>query len=605
MKYLLDTNTCIRYMNGRSDELITANDERPQSMPEKYENVCSWKEFETFVKQGILAWGMLEGATVRHKTDGNGKIEFRSGISDFDVIYESGKRKGPYRFERYSAGRCFDQIEISEDLAALIRQHRETHETILSLIRISEQAQSDHVGEERPHPELDEQDICLALEWIDAPEITENVTPINITQTAIIAKYGRHPQLGRVLSARAAEKAALTFYRCHGFEVEDVSIEQILHLDRPDKSEWRNHDFTVDGRPMDVKNARRSEQNRNTYVEHCVPRFKCNRHNQAVTIVGVVSNYLWPSSILQPTNAPCHTSITILGETDWRMIQSLKSEFERPGFLEIDASRSVGDPHQFLPPWIFDYRGGFYRERDRALGQASQAPIPDYELWQKMVSSFELPTGNIVPVLIASGANVQSYGEKQVFRTWERAFIQKVESWRSRIGLSLPFLYCTLLTHFLETVSSSGRIADYHPNEYTRLLFFHPERPKRPLFIYDPLDTIDALIHVLVTLWESERANIGDYHVFRLRGLNILQGKHEAKDSQWKTLVAYCGGWGKDRHKCGYAPLVLGNSAHCPECGRLICPECDFCSKSCQRWRQQDLYSLEIEEWSLWDDLSF
>jgi cold shock CspA family protein len=75
----------------------------------------------------------------------------------------------------------------------------------------------------------------------------------------------------RMLSARAAEIAAMTFYRDQGCEVEDVAIGQISRSSQ----DWLTHDLLVDGAvAIDIKNSRCPPNNKVFYVEHTVPKFK-------------------------------------------------------------------------------------------------------------------------------------------------------------------------------------------------------------------------------------------------------------------------------------------------------------------------------------------
>ena len=65
----------------------------------------------------------------------------------------------------------------------------------------------------------------------------------------------------RMLSARLAELAAISFFSELGDETSDVSITQ---LDGP--GDWLTHDLVTNGRPIDVKNARAFSSNPSRYV---------------------------------------------------------------------------------------------------------------------------------------------------------------------------------------------------------------------------------------------------------------------------------------------------------------------------------------------------
>lgn len=118
-------------------------------------------------------------------------------------------------------------------------------------------------------------------------------------------------------------------------------------------------------------------------------------------------------------------------------------------------------------------------------------------------------------------------------------------------------------------------VSDFNPDKYRRFLCY--KGTYKPLGIYDPLGTIDALIKALSTLWTAENGLIHKFRMFKLRSFNILWGKSNPNENRWTTLIAYCG-------ECGKNPLVLGESKIC-EHRSLICPEpdCGFCCDKCEK----------------------
>jgi hypothetical protein len=172
-------------------------------------------------------------------------------------------------------------------------------------------------------------------------------------------------------------------------------------------------------------------------------------------------------------------------------------------------------------------------------------------------------------------------------RKWEWDFNRELLSCVRIHGLSLPFLYLSILSHFISMVHINLNESELYPEMYRRFVFEVDKTTDKPLGIYDPLKTIHSLINTLNILWTAGPHNrIREFKSFRLRGFNILQGKREL-DNNWKTLVAYCGGWKLNDDngtflKCGEYPLVLGKSDQCKVCGHLICPTCGFCSTDCQ-----------------------
>lgn len=528
-----------------------------------------WIEVAEYVLLGELEWKMLTGQPVIHKKHGLGVITKVENERNFYVRFEDGNRK-PYSF--YLSLEYFAPLEPNDELKFK-----------LLCISLSKKAVEHTIDCKIDHPRLTENDIRVALEWDNRFRIAQSDE--NSIPNIGLENVQDNKELARLLSARAAELAVKTFYERHGFEAEDISGQQILN---PESVEWKTHDLTINGLPVDVKNSRRSERNHDVYTEHCIPTFKQNRQGKDVAIVGVLSPLLSPYCIMNPGAALCSTSPTILGATQWKKLQALKV-FEKSGVFQIDLRR-LGSKASFLPPWVFEFGSAFYKERDEILAQVTCINTPT-ELWESRSAETLSTMGNkhsIVPILIASGVIVENYWSRKSFRAWEWNFMQKIRSWRSGIGLSLPFLYCTVLTHFLEIVASKRFPPDYSPKEYRRMLFFDHSSRNLPLFIFDPLKTIDALITTLTILWETNREAIRGYHIFRLRRLNILEGKPSGTESDWKTLVAYCGGE-RGGTKCGLSPLVLGDTVdgkrvlQCPSCGKLICPNCDFCMWDCKR----------------------
>lgn len=486
---------------------------------------------------------------------------------------------------RVPSGKKIEYEIISVKIGAAEYQFSHLHR----LIRETSQLSDFEVKAIVPLSHLDVRDVEIALEWCDAKYLDKaDVNLDDIGSEYFEEKYGQNWELGRVLSARAAEKAAMEFYRRYGCQVEDVSIKQIVP---GGGSDWRDYDLIADGNPIDVKNSRRSRRNRNNYVEHCVPSFKRVRSNREVEIAGVLSPYLWPTSILNPENESfLDTSIVFMGTTTLRTIASLRREFSRPGFFQIQLDDPSKGTAYFLPPWIFDYPNFVYKSRDRVLDRIAQIPKPEYS------SCKELGI-NPIPIWLSVGIDLIRGNSGQSLREWKRSFISEVLSWRTRYGLSLPFLFLTIMTHFLEMVSGPvARISDYRPGKYRELIYYRRNIYTNPLFIFDPLETVNALITALDTMWMAEHRLIRRFQIFRLQNLNILRGRLGEDDRQWKTLIAYCGGWISGKERCGENPLVLGKAQHCPECGKLVCPRCGFCSSRCSLCKErQATFARDVE----------
>ena len=430
-----------------------------------------------------------------------------------------------------------------------------------------------------PSPTLSSDDINLALCWcpqetrrIFSPELNLKAGQIPPLPSALRSDY----QLGLTLSARIAEKTVAEFYRRHDFRVTDISATQ---LDAA-ADEWKLYDLSVKGRgPVDVKNSRRSKANSDNYVEHCVPKFKLDRESRDVIIFGVLSDYMHAHELLANSSRQTGPSVLCLGETTQQAQNLLKMEFEEAGLLEINFSRLGQGARQFIPPWTFDYPDFIYKARNAALAELRSKEIPLPCLWEE--AEVEAP----LPLIIAAGIDPSPYCRQ--LSPWIKKLCVELKGRVEGFGPSLPVTFLSLLKHFLERASAgSSEAGEFNPADYHKIIFYGEERTDLPLCIYDPLKTIHNLINSLTILWGAECGLIRQFRQFKLLGFNLLLGRADP-DEQWKTLIAYCGGWlntnyGRGR-KCGRTPLVLGQATNCQHCGKLICPDCNYCSERCTR----------------------
>ena len=442
---------------------------------------------------------------------------------------------------------------------------------------LSEKAMNPNVRAHFPLPELDEYDVQLVGEWCTLLNNLDRSSLIELIKTDSKAKW----ESGRLLSARSAEKIARDFYQNnYGKEVTDVSITQI---DKNKKIDWRKYDLDVEGLHVDVKNSRRSQKSKDRYTEHCIPQFKRSRENQNVTISGVLSPYIWPLDLLdKPKERHEDAEIIFLGETDIEKQSILKCEFnDLVDFVGPNPANKY-----FLPPWVFDYPECVYKKQNKALKE-----LKDFTNLASLKGvEFKF---NLIPVGIAADIDLTEILDNEALDSWERNFLDQLRNRIEKYGLSLPFLFLTILTHFLGMADSSEIVSDFKPDKYRKFLFYKEGR-NNPLGIYDPLKTIDALIEALGTLWTAEKPLIRKFCRFRLKSFNILQGKSDPNENLWTTLIAYCGGRLEDGSACGKNPLVLGESKPCKKCRKLICPDpdCGYCCEKCQGERSPISRSL-------------
>ena len=556
----------------------------------------NWKKV---VDQQVIHWQYKRGVISRVEQGPDGApriwVRFQSDDSErkfqpnaFDGVNSSGTKffsvlTVPSELLKRVVEYELHREEQTKKLTQARKKKEQQRERLEQVVEKARRALANEIKSIIPAPHLNAQDIQLALEWSISSKLKAEITPINIEDTVIQGKYSKDWELGRVLSARAAEKAAMKFYQDHGFAVEDVSATQIAQKGNDD---WKCFDLKVNGNPVDVKNSRSSRQNEDRYVEHCVPKSKLYQ-NQPIEIAGVLSPYLWPCSILRPADAQGNknTSITFLGTTTLQAIRLLKQEFEIPGIFEIDLGRSGRKSERFIPPWMFDYPDSLYERRNQALAEVSDFPVFPCSVWREYGR-------NPLPIYLAAGIRFSEIWTKSSSSNWRWSFVEKVIDWRNKFGLSLPFLFLSILTHFLQMIYASHD-ADYRPRDYLELLYFG-ESHAMPLFIHDPLKTIYSLITNLGTLWTAEHGLVRQFRLFQLRGLRILRGRTDTTDKKWKTLIAYCGGWIDGKGRCDKTPLILGErTCHCPECGRLICPECQFCAENCAMYKERKPSSKE------------
>ena len=404
---------------------------------------------------------------------------------------------------------------------------------------LSEKAMNPDVKAHFSLQEPNEDDIQLIGEWCTLLKNRDRVSLIELIKTDSKAKW----ESGRLLSARSAEKIARDFYQRYGKEVKDVSITQIEE-NNESESDWCKYDLDVEGLHVDVKNSRRSQKSKDRYTEHCIPQFKRSRENQNVTISGVLSPYIWPLDLLDnPEERHECAEIIFLGETDLGKQAILKNTFN--DLVDFVGPNPVNK--YFLPPWVFDYPEYVYTKQNKARKELKN--FTDFASLKGVAFRF-----NLIPVGIAADIDLTEILDNETLNLWERNFLDQLPK-REEHRLSLPFLFLTILTHFLGMADSSETVSDFKPDKYRKFLFYKKEERNNPLGIYDPLKTIDSLIKALGILWTAESESIRKFCKFRLVSFNILQGKSNPNDSLWTTLIAYCGGRLEDGSACGKNPL--------------------------------------------------
>lgn len=415
---------------------------------------------------------------------------------------------------------------------------------------------------------LQEEDWKLAREWLRGQ--------------SFLSDEQRSYAEARMLSARAAEKVAFSFFSLLEESPEDISITQLS----PMSKDWKSHDLLLKNEfPIDVKNSRTSRNQGNYYVEHCVPRFKYTLERHDVYIAGVLSPYIRLEEFRNPKNIKSAGQIIFLGVTRRSIIERLQKGFTTDQLQSIEIEKNPKEEFNVIPPWIFDYPKKFYEEPDVFRERLREFQTSDYPSWEEIK---ELGV-NPFPAIIATGLAIPP-DWKESLLPWQRDFCDNIVRLGSRF--SLPQLYLNILAHFLKMLSSGESNDSYQPLMYMALLYsdgdFIPvrkaeQKSKHPLGIVDPLNIINNLIVSLQIVWEhriSDKWNLSEFRFFSFKGLGWLVGGTSRSSRSQKTILAYCGGK-VGGVPCGKTPLLIGRHKICNRCGHLICDMCDFCSEGC------------------------
>jgi len=400
-------------------------------------------------------------------------------------------------------------------------------------------------------------DLRLCLAWSNHP-----VAGLGVVDIPYLVQVVEAYEANRLISARMAEHAARQYYEELGHVVIDVSIGQL----GGDDDRWKQCDLLVDGRPVDVKNARRSFSSPDAYVEHCVPRFKLSRSSREdVAITGVLSNYKSISNT-EAVVYPC----LILGEVTASNIQRLtawaKERFGR--ILNLDG---LWRP-EYQPGWVFEYRPEYYGERSAGIASISGLI---QGLKSQGVENSKLP-----------GWLLTLCPDRKLSRSVDissdkRKILDDLHSLSDQIGLNRPSLFILVMGTYLESMVSET--SNGMPEGLLRELLFIPDAPRSAtiLGLDDPQYFVGKLVSTLGRVQQESFDQRLRFVAFKLTHPSILRG--QLASGHWMTLLAYCGGWREVpvRARCGKTPLFFGQHDACPKCGHLICDECGYCSNSC------------------------
>jgi hypothetical protein len=386
-----------------------------------------------------------------------------------------------------------------------------------------------------------------------------------------------------MLSARMAECALRNRLIAHGRKVQDISLRQLTDSAT---LEWTTHDLLVDGVPWDVKNARQSRHDHQAYTSWCVPQFKTTRTADPVTIAGVLSPYLSEDDF----GSGGHIA-QWLGTVSRGRLRELELGFTAPDLVE--SLNLLGDGPSFLPPWLFEHPVSSYAKRSLALATLGHITPPPRDDCAVLGYSYEA-------ALTARGQAAQIAPTSGPDETIDKLCEGMAENVAS-FGLSLSVVYLTLLVNFLRIVRDGDARKHWDVEVIQRVLYPTPDR-EWPLFVFDPLRCIQNAIESFARL--ATAPGIDTFRLFAMPNPSIVVGRRSANDPFPTTLLAYCGGWIGEERPCMMTPLRYGAHETC-ECGRLVCPECGFCMKTCLRYhaRSQNAGNARLEGDD--DDLRF
>lgn len=447
----------------------------------------------------------------------------------------------------------------AERIAKEEQQRRRLREPLLAFL-------DELVGIDRqvdfPDQGLSELDEQLCLLWSN--NRTGLAKPLGLLQ--VIDDY--HAM--RLYSARTAEHAAVSYYSQLRFVVEDVSIHQVTG----ESHRWKTHDLEVDGRPIDVKNSRRSFSSPGSYSEHCVVNWKLHdRAGSSIKIAGVLSDYVTAGSYL----AGYSGSAVFLGEVSREELVKTALWFQNRtnGLLQfIDITKP-----RYFPGWVFEYP-------DEHYGEVGLDPLAVSAAIERATSS-GLSVEDVPRSLILF--TPPELGLK--FFPSDAQIVCSLIEMRDAVGLSRMSAVLFVLSEFVLAVR--GVRHSFDAERLAHYIFFEARsgqrNHQRPFGKLDTESFVAEMLKALGCAWELARERLRRFQKFQLVGANILRG--DAGDGEWTTVLAYCGGFlvGRIKARCGKSPLVIGDASVCHHCLHLICPKCGWCTEGCPQVHENPL----------------
>ncbi|MDD2978077.1 MAG: hypothetical protein PHN28_15110 [Aquabacterium sp.] len=541
--------------------------------------VMTGDEFIAMVRPRPQLWKSLTDAIVTHVSLGNGYVVAIQERPDYAPLlslnFEKHSDSGLYNGDAFFGGSRVSYVYIPLEITSRWMsehewrsQDKRRRNTLTAKFACEFWellcARKYESGKKLSRP-LTMRDASLLLAWADSTLPIE--LPLN--RSSLVSHLGEQ-RANRLCSARAAEICSRDYYRALGRKVTDISVGQLYRGE-----DWREFDLMVGNQPVDVKNARKSFFNPETYIEHYIPKFKESRQvGDAVRICGVLSDYGNFEDICEG-NIQCR----VLGEISKPQLFALKSWMTNRfgSLLSLDGLWRDG----YQPGWMFEYPREHYYLRDMVVLEAPKAVQHFLNLHEKVPRWLI----SLSPKFLISCGQSDS----------ELDLLSDLHSLREGVGFSRPSLYLFAMGRILEDLSHNVPIENSSASIFKEYLFADVEGSYlAPLGLEDSQGYVHSLLERLANIYEHVAQSGKRFKSFRLIHPDILIGQDQ--EDEWCSLIAYCGGWRVSKKvKCGYTPLVFGINENCPQCKHLVCPKCGYCSSHCVLCEQRQISAARIK----------
>jgi hypothetical protein len=406
---------------------------------------------------------------------------------------------------------------------------------------------------------IDDDDLHLLQTWSNEKAITSDIAFEPITREIST----EHLHLRNGISARIAEKTAISIYSAINGSAEDCSILQIYGQDR----RWKSFDI-FSGKPIDVKNV---NVYRNNVRQSFVSKFK-KQDDKDVIIAAIATRATRFTSGRDRYSLRIHQ--TFLGELSKSELICSKDAvdqiFRRAPFSQIQIE------DRYLPAWSFEL------------------PLLDMD-YSKLIDAYDLfgaKPESILSAAIAAGSpeRASAYGalnpaqkkcvDALVFATTSSSYSKRTLALFMIAGFAEEVV-CgrsgKSFILFIKRMMSLDPISG-HRSHYFRLT--HPEFGGSDVGgLYDPLGALASLQSALLSASDHIQTSGLSFDSFHAPSPSVLLGR--LREGSRITIYTHCGGRSERGGPCDTFPLVLGKNPTCAGCGKLVCHECGHCTHHC------------------------